>query len=54
MSETVAAVWRRNQSQKLSKMIFTKDALRVVLPVNAFLIEHPAGRFLVDISRLEP
>lgn len=28
--------------------ILARDADRVVLPVYAFLIEHPQGRFLVD------
>ena len=31
-----------------ARQLLTKDADRVVLPVNSFLIEHPQGLFLVD------
>ena len=31
-----------------ARQVFSRDSSRVVLPVNAFLIEHPSGRFLVD------
>lgn len=31
-----------------ASQLLAPDARRVVLPVNAFLIEHPAGLFLVD------
>lgn len=47
VSETVLYGNRINLRNS-AHQVFSGDTDRVVLPVKAFLIEHPAGRFLVD------